>query len=329
MAKAITAITPGFSFEHAARAISILWMIAGLIALYYALRAWDIDRTYCWATCGLVPFIPVFLNPATAVTNDAPGLLVGAGVVWVAKRFFIDEHYGMLVPSVIILLSCCIKGTFAFPFLALLIVVGLRSLVDFIKKKDIQSFRNILSVIGMGIVSLIGVFGWSIIQSHRGDPSYVSAITGVSTRPVRGLPIGEFLKTIMSTFDFSQIPGTLRRTNDSVGYVFWLSILQIVLLGAVFFLYFQNDKKKSQTYLIYSTVLSMLLVPGLIQIREYLSNGSMLIGVSDRYAIAVVPLVLCCWALTLQNSKKPIVGWGVPVIGCFICFSAVLGLMPA
>lgn len=328
-AKAVSSVIPAISFKLAAQCLSILWMIAGLIALFFALRRWRVSSSIALATCALVPYIPVFLNAGSAVTNDAPALLCGAGFLWIGAQYFKDRDYNPFIPSMIAFLACMIKGTFAFPLLALLTVMGIHALIltmDHARRSE--GIRECIAAIVPGIITMVAVYGWTAFQSHRGDQSYVAAITGTNTRPVQGLPVGEFLNTLMTGFDMSALPGDLRGTDASVGYAMWLGILQIVIVGAVFYLYFQHDGLFAHQQIMYSALFGMLLFPVLVQVRQYLSDGSMFVGVSLRYGMASIPLILCCWALAVQNRKQPALAWAVSAIGAVICFVSVLGIAP-
>lgn len=329
IAQFISSVFSGVSFAHAAQYLSILWMVAGLIALYFALCKWNVSSSISLATCAIVPYIPVFLNAGSAVTNDAPALLCGAGFLWIAARFFIDKNYNPLIPCIIAFVACMIKGTFAFPLLALLTVMGLHALIRIIKDDQRpNAIQELIATSTTVIITMISVYGWTAFQSHRGNQDYVAAIAGTNSHTVQGLPIGEFLNTFMMGFDMSILPGDLRNTDASAGYAMWLTVLRIVLIGAVFYLYFQNDSARSRQLLMYSTLFGMLLVPSLVQIREYLGNDSMFGGISPRYGMTLVPMILCCWALAVQNRKQPVLAWGASVIGMIICFISVLGIAP-
>ncbi|OZG64361.1 glycosyltransferase family 39 protein [Bifidobacterium eulemuris] len=329
LARLVSMLYSEISFAQAARAVSVIWMVAGLLAMYAALRKWQVNFSCSLAVCSLVPYIPIFLNTGTAVTNDAPGLLCGAGMLWLAARFFREKNYHLLIPLIIVVFSCMIKGTFAFSIFALCFILVLHGLIDFVKANQRRTaVKEMVAACACVFVALVCVFGWRFIQSHRGDASYVPAITGTSTAPVEGLPIGEFLNTLMSSFDLSTSPGSLRGLDASVGYSGWLSLLQIVMLGAAFFLYFQNDGVCSHKLLVYSTIFGLLLSPALVQIMQYMGDRSMFVNVNIRYSIMMVPFVLCCWALTVQNRKQPWIAWCVSGIGFIVCFVSVLGLAP-
>lgn len=330
LARLLSRILPSLSFVHAARYLSVVWMVAGIVALFFALRSWKISDNVVLSTCALVPYIPVFLNAGTAVTNDAPALLCGAGFLWIASRFFVHNNYSPAIPCVIAFLSCMVKATFAFTLLALLTVCGLSALYRMRKMTARRAaVSEILSVLLIGASALCAVGGWNIFQRHRGDPSYVAAITGTNTHAVSGLPFGEFLNTLMSGFDMSTLPGgDLRNSNASVGYQAWLTLLSVVLSGAVFFLYFQDDQVSAHLRLIQTSVFGMLLFPSLVQIRQFLGDGSMFGTVTPRYGMTILPVILCCWALAVQNRKQPAVSWIISVVGGMVCFFSVLGLSP-
>lgn len=329
LARIISSISD-VSFEYAARYLSIVWMDAGIVALFFSLRKWEISTSISLATCALIPFIPVFLNPGSAVTNDAPALLCGAGFLWIAAQFFVHKRYNPLFPCTLAFLSCMIKATFAFTLLSLLTIIVIFSLFGLLQEKDRQeSMIQIGSSILIGLSALLSIFAWNTFQSHRGDPDYTPAIAGTNSHPVQGLPFGEFLNTFLSGFNMSVLPaGDLRGSNASIGYAAWLVVLSIVISGAAFFLYFQNDSIEAHQKLIFTAILGMALFPALVQIREYLGSHSMFGSITPRYGMSLIPFIVCCWALTVQNRKQPILAWCVSGLGVIVCFVSVLDIAP-
>ena len=327
-ARLISVVIPRISFFTAVRALSIVWMVAGCIALYFAIRAWKIERTYALSAVALVPYIPVFLNSGTAATNDAPALLCGASVVWVTAKIFVEQKKWFW--QMILIILCCgfIKGTFVFPFLALAAVLVSYAVASFCRHQLDVARTSLIRGIVCGCASLVGVYAFQIVQKFRGDHTVASAVAGQNTDSPQGTPVGEFLNTVMSWTSLGLVKDSFREgMADSVGYPIWEAIIGIVIICSVIFLYFQHDKIQSHNMLCATTIFGLMMYPTLIQIREYMSSGELFRQITGRYGIVFLPLVLCCWALALQNRKSNVVAVVIPLIGSILCFAGVI-LLP-
>jgi hypothetical protein len=328
-ARIVSTIWTGISFMVAARALSIVWMVAGCIALYFALRSWKIEKIYCYATVALIPFIPVFLNPGTAVTNDAPGLLAGASTIWVSSMILLRQKK-FLWPAVgLAFIFGLVKGTFVFQFLGLAAVLVLYGVWSLFRNTDDRQRGKDLLIQGMaiGISGLVSLYSFTIFQSFRGDQSAKSVIQGINTNPIVGSPLGELINTSMNWVLLAD-DGTLRGgMSDSVGYVPWIALLNVVILGAVGYVFFQQNSPKAYTVFAYVTALSLVLYPLIINFRQFLAANDFLPSVGERYGISILPLVLCCWALALHQRRARAVAVVIPVLGAAVCF-ACLVMMP-
>lgn len=330
LARIIVAIGGAQSFTTAARAVSIVWMVAGIIALYFSLRSWRIERLYCYATCALVPFIPVFLNPGTAVTNDAAGLLTGAAAIWVMSKILLQQRR-FIIPAVLIaFISGYLKGTFVFQFLAIAVVLVLLGLWKTKEHERARAWELMASGVAIGFSSLISLYSFTFIQSHRGNQSAVSIVQGLNTDPVQGSPIGELLRSLMNWVSLAT-DDTLRQGMDTApGYSAWVALLSIVIIGSVGFLFFQQNKSEAHNLLVYISAFALLVYPTIVNLREYLSSGQVFPNVGERYGISVLPLILCCWAVAAHNkndkqSKALVVT--VPLVGCIVSFTSLV-LLP-
>lgn len=321
-ARIIAHIDHSVSFAQAARLMQIPWIILGLALTYRALRAWGIDRLYAYSAVAVIPFVPVFLNAGSAVTNDAPALACGALLTWSAARVF-KQHRCDWLPAVMALLFCLMKGTFAFGFLGFAAMVFATSALWWYLG-DVRLGRNgIISSCATGIVSLLCIFGWSKFQNMRGVENWQNP-NSVYRPKIEGSPVWEWMKTALSGLDLGAFTSAGRDMSDQPAFIMWSALLTVVMIGAVGFLYFQHDGDVSHTMLLGTTVFSMLLYPTLVQIREYLSSGLMFSVVTVRYGMCLVPLVLCCWALALQNRKSRIIAVSMPLIGICCGFASVL-----
>ena len=327
IARVCNTVMPVLTFSQYARLLSIVWMVLGNIALFFALKQWRVDIVYRLSVIAIVPFIPVLLNSGTAVTNDAPALICGAAVLWVAANFFVDRK-PFYLPAIVTIAVCgSIKGTMVFPFLAMAAMLVLLGIITYWKGDRNQGRQFFIQGWITGITALLAVAFFAFIQSMRGDSSVKSAVSGQNTDPPVGSPIGEFLKTVMSWLNLADGGDNLRQgMENSAGYSIWLAILGIIIGAAAVMLYVQNDGNSSHSYLWGLTLFGLFLYPTLIQIRQYLNSGELFYDVSGRYGLAFLPLVLCCWALVLQNRKDKVLAVTIPVIAAALSFICILSI---
>ena len=321
-ARIITHINHSVSFVQAARFVQIPWIIIGLALTYHSLRTWGLNRLYTYSAVAIIPFVPVFLNAGSAVTNDAPALACGAMLTWNAARVF-KQHRCDWMPAVTALLFCLMKGTFAFGFLGFAATTFAMSVLWWYLGDGRLGRNGIFSSCATGIVSLLCIFGWSKFQNMRGAENWQNPNL-VHRPPMEGSPIWEWMRTALSGLDLSANVVGGRDMSEQPAFIMWTALLAVVMIGAAGFLYFQHDGDVSHTMLLGTTVFPMLLYPTLVQVREYLSSGLMFSEITIRYGMCLVPLVLCCWALALQNRKSLIIAVTVPLIGISCGFISVL-----
>lgn len=327
VARVCNAVVPVLTFSQYARLLSIVWMVLGNVALFFALKQWKVDIAYRLSVIAMVPFIPVLLNSGTAVTNDAPALLCGAAVLWVAAKFFVDRQSFYLPAIAVIMLCGSIKGTMVFPFLAMAAILVLLGIATYWKKDRNQGRQFFIQGWITGLTALFSVAVFTVIQNMRGDSSVQSAVSGQNTDPPAGSPIGEFAKTVMSWLNLADGGDNLRQgMENGPGYSIWLAMLLIIIGAAAVMLYMQNDGDNSHTYLWILTLFGLFLYPMLVQVRQYLNSGELFYDVSGRYGIAFLPLVLCCWALALQNRKDRVLTVAIPVVAVILSFVCMLSI---
>lgn len=320
-ARVITHFDHSVSFTQAARLMQIPWMILGLALTYFALRSWGLSQLYAYSTTAIIPFVPVFLNAGTAVTNDAPALACGAMLLWCAARAFKYHRYDWM-PVSMALIFCMMKGTFAFGFLGLAAVMFSVSIMQWYIGDARLGRKGIISSCLTGLAALLCVFGWSKFQNMRGVTNWYNP-NAVFRPKMEGNPIWQWMKTALSGLNLASSVN-VRDMSDQPAFTMWITLVTVILIGAAGFLYFQHDAVPAHLMLIITTVFSMLLYPTMVQLREYLNSGLMFAVITVRYGMCLVPLALCCWALALQHRRSRIIAVFVPVFGICCGFVSVL-----
>lgn len=322
LSRCITHFSHALTFAQAARLLQIVWVIFGMALCYAAFRRWDVPRLYAYSSVALIPFIPMVLNAGSAVTNDAPALACGAMLVWCAARVF-KEHRCDAWPVAISIFFCLIKGTFAFGFLAFAAVMFFYSIIWLFTGDKKRGYRSVFFSCTIAVASMICVWGWSAWQKTRGVSNWHNP-NEVYRPKMEGSPFWQWAKTAFSGLNLGSFTSAGRDLSDQPLFIMWAAILSIITLGAAAFLYFQHDGSVHHQALSATTFTSLALYPTLVQAREYLSSGLMFDIVTVRYGMCLIPLVLCCWAVSLQNRESRIIAIIIPIFGMICGFATLL-----
>lgn len=321
-ARIISHFIPSLTFVHAARLMGIAWIIIGIILFFYSLRAWGVRETYALSGAGIIPYIPLACQAGSSINNDAPALACGAAILWCMARIYRNNKYDW-IPIVMALLFCSVKGTFAFGFLGVSIILFIQSMLMLYTGDRRTAARGATLAVSVTAASLFCVIGWSKFQSIRGASDWSNPNISIGKVAVTGTPFGEIMTTLFSGLNLTNFDSG-RGLESQPAFIMWVAVLTVILVGSLGFLYFQHDNDQSHILLIATAAVSMLIFPTLIQIREFLSNGHMFLYINSRYGMYLIPLVLCCWVLALQNRRSKILGVSVPAFAIVCSFFAVV-----
>jgi hypothetical protein len=89
LGRALSPLVPGsHDFITAGRVIGALWLFAGMLVLYLALRAFRVEQRYCCLGAVLLPLCPGVLRLGTAVGVSAVAVVVETQVFATSGRYF-------------------------------------------------------------------------------------------------------------------------------------------------------------------------------------------------------------------------------------------------
>lgn len=328
-ARVISKITT-LTFTQSMRVTSILWMVAGLLAFDLALKKWGIKESYALCASSLIPFIPVFFNNGTAATNDSPALLCSAFLLMLATKIFKKKKINISWLLLTVLCAAFIKGTFAFGYLSLALVVTVRACITLIEErhtlKKSSGWKQLFYASLIGITSLVGVGSWTYIQSFRGKSGWQNPISGLSTHHISGSRAAELLHSSFSGL-LTGRNEYLRGFDQSLGYFIWLPTINILMIVAAWLVIFQFEKTSPQFLLATTTVASLLIFPILVQVREYISNQQFFNAVTLRYGLISIPLVVACWAIAVDKRGDRLLAVAPAVISAVAGLLSVFGVL--
>lgn len=320
------------TFAQSARAISILWIVLGCTALYWVMRKWGIKKLYALSSVVLVPFIPGFFNSGTAVTNDAASILIGALLAWLAMRIIKFDDRRIYLSVVVTLIAGLTKGTFAFGFVGLAIVLGISAFfqifIGTFHWKDKAFLYKIGHTLALGLTSIFTLLGWTFIQDHRGVENWINIIDSAATDPYVGSPITEILRTALSGFKVFNTEA-MRGFDASLGYALWLPIVTIIFTCSAWLVLFMFKRTDAEFYFSLAAICTMLIYPTLVQIRQIMANGEIYLSLTSRYGLIALPLVVVTWAMVLNKKNSHIAAFTPALLGLVFSAISVTNLIPA
>ncbi|MDO8108557.1 hypothetical protein Q6348_15270 [Isoptericola sp. b441] len=291
----------GVTFVPAARFASSLWLAAGVVMLFFALRRWGVRTAIAAGIAATAVGTPWVLGSGTTVTNDAPAILGGAFALLVAARLFREERYGLWVPVLLTALAASTKTLNAY---ALLAVAGVAVIYAVLRRRTPQA--RPLAVVGLSIVATVAVvyFAWDLFQSHRGDPNWVSPIAGFSTDPIVGTPLAEWTSTF---FQGLQMSARVLLDPDFTGLAmtFWTPLATALVTSGAFVALFRLRPSSRAFTIPAATLVGLLTYPTVVQLQAFVntSGAEYFPDVSSRYGLSLVPLILACWAIVLERVR--------------------------
>lgn len=330
-ARAIDGAIPAVTFVGAARALSIVWIYAGMVLLYTALRRWRVDWRIASATAAAVPLMPHIMHAGTIVTNDAPAVLGGAAALLVLGRVLLDHKTQWWLP---VILAGALASTKVLNALAMLSVAGVFLVFAVARKHlsrlDLPSSRRLVSL-GLGIVGAVTLvfLTWRVLQSRRGDPNWRNPIGGTNTDPLEGGPGKEWLSTSLDGLDISRgsfVDVVLREATMTV----WVAAATVILIAGVWAALVALSPRDPRWSLALATAGGLLAFPTVVQIQTYLAGGGQTYfpAVSTRYGMTMIPLILACWAFLLDRRRLVRVSGAVTALGLLLVVLTLAGLSP-
>lgn len=292
----------GLEFSTGARLASTAWLVAGIVAVYAALRTWRLPRS--WAASGaavLLAFKPVIIS-GWQVTNDGPAMLVGAGALWVLGRWALRGRIGWVAPSLIALLAASTKVMSAVGILAVVGLIGVMAVAD-VRRRDWRTLgRRGATVLAPVVVTAVCWQLWDRFQSGRGDPGWDNPLFGISTRPVEGSPWDEVMPTLLDAFGLirnSQLPGELDGWQvDALTSVWW-----VLLTAAPFMVLVAFGTARNERLLGIAAIAGTIGAGIIVQAQEVIGNDHAFRLVSGRYAITLLPITVAALALSLHHRR--------------------------
>jgi hypothetical protein len=326
IALAITAATP-VGFFDASRIGSGLWLLAGLIALYLAMRYWGVRWRVALPATAAAISLPVVLHAGTITTNDAPAVLCGALGVYLLARVVKYGNDGWVLPAVLTGAAAATKILNAVPMLSLAIFFLLLGIGRWRRSGWKAGWPAIRLVLAL-VLPVVAVYvGWRFFQSVRGVANYRNPIAGVNTDPIVGSPVREWLSTEFSGFVLGD-NFYLDPTVNSPYIKVWIHLIVLLLTVASFVAVLMFAKRTAPRAAGWTLMIGCLMVPFVVQLQSYVGSGGTAYFpvVTSRYAMSLIPLALLCLALAMDARRIRVLTWLVPAAGIAAVALGVAGV---
>lgn len=198
-ARAVQAVTP-LDFVTAARTTGVLWMFAGMAVLWLGMRMLGIGRLLAFSLAAAAGLWWTNLTAFVHVTNDAPALLAAGGVVLSVVALRRRWRLWWLLPILVAGLAASTKIMNALVVMGLAGALLLIAVIPAVRPAGVRVWQLLVASAG----SVAAVFGvqraWGWFQGRRGDPDWVSPITGQNGQPFPDTLIEALLRTAFRGF---------------------------------------------------------------------------------------------------------------------------------
>jgi heme exporter protein D len=306
--------------------VGSLWLFAGMLVLYVAVRRLGASWQLSAAGAILLPLCPQVLEASRAVTNDAAAGLSGALAVLMLGRILVRRKLGWIIPALVAGFCAATKILNALPMLSLAGVLLVVAVVAWRDQRRDEARKLALIVLGVLGATAVVYGGWILFQSGRGLPGWKTPIAGLSDRPIVGTPVDELfgeLFTGLQLLNGYYLPPQLKST----WFDMWVRVLAFLGAAAPVILLAITKKRDVERWLAGAALLGMISYPVLVELQVYASQGSYFPFVTPRYGMSMIPLLLACLVMIAQRrrlGRSMLVGVAT---GAAVVLAAVSGLL--
>lgn len=299
-ARALDAAT-GLNFVEAARLTGPIWLAAGMLMLYVALRRWRVDPAVSIVAPIILMTFPRVLHASTTVNPDAVAPLAGALAVWLAARLFLEDSRDWVLPAFFTALVGFTKFISVIPFVALAILTFARAMRD----RGVWGLRwsDWQQLIVVAAAVIVPYLAWSAFQAPRGNPWWLNPLVGINTRDVLGLPGSEWIETLFVGFNLAS-DYYIQPPLDIAILVMWTRLLNVLVIGALFATIVAFAKEPARRSLGWLLAVGAVMYPLAVQVQAYLSTSvpQYFPSPTGRYGMALVPGAVACLVMAATKA---------------------------
>ncbi len=308
----------GLDFVDGARLFTAFLAAAGAMALYYAIRRWDIAKAAAAGGVLLAMSTPLMAEASGIVHNDAPAMLFGAAAVWLAARIWKERNGDWAIPAAI---AATISLTRTMSVLAVLGVGLIAGVHGLIRWRNAADRRTLLPpAIAIGAATAASYLAWTAFHNSRVPDGYVPAVTGVSTSPFEGTAsLGPLIESFFNRGPYGLTgPGhwILHGNLDSPVMTVWSWVTYALFLAALIAVPLTVHRMARRDWPLAALVLLLpILASFIVQVRELITADAYFRFVPGRYAITAVPVYGAALALVADRLSADKVVLALGTIG--------------
>lgn len=326
LGRALSPLVPGaHDFITAGRVVGALWLFAGMLVLYLALRAFRVEQRYACLGTVLLPLCPGVLAAASSLTSDAPSALCGAAALYVLARMIVRGRTGWVLPFAVTALA---TGTKILNGVPMLVVGGIAAVLaaGAWRRGDrgaaLRAGRVALAV-AVGFCLVYG--GWTVFQSGRGQAGWVNPNLADGV-PAAGSAAGDLLSNLFGTFQHLTTNYWLADDVNGESVVIWATLLGVVLGAAPFALLATSRARSWGWQLGVGTAVGISAVAVVVETQVYATSGRYFAVVAGRYALSFLPWAIACLAVVAGRRRLARSGIAFAGLGVAVMLLATTGL---
>ena len=324
--RALSPLIPGHhDFITTGRLIGVLWLFAGMLMLYLALRAFRVGRQYACLAAVLLPLCPGVLASTSSITSDAPSALCGAAALYALARIIVQRRTGWVLPFAVTALATGTKILNGVPMLVVGAVVAFLAAAAWKRgdRRGALRFGGIVLAIGAGFCVVYG--GWSVFQSGRGQSDWVNPNLEDGL-PLAGSPIGDLLSNLFGTFQHLTTSYWLADEVNGETVVIWATLLCVLLTAAPFMLMTSSRARSWGWQLGVGTAVGISVIALVVEAQVFATSGRYFAVVTGRYALSFLPWAIACLAIVASRRRLSRTGVAFIGLGLAVMLLATTGL---
>jgi hypothetical protein len=298
LAGAVDLVLPGRHFWTLARLTGVLWLWAGMIALFVAARRWGASAGAALGAALALTLLPTALTASSIVTNDAPALLAGGLALALASDVVARKPVDWRVAAALAALVSATKIMNAVPFIALAVLAAGMAIASWRSGDRSAAKRQLTVGVSIGGAILVVYAGWLAFQSVRGEPGWVSPVLGVHGKPLTGAPFDEWLPAMVQGLSLAT-PYTLAPRIDTSGVATWAAAANLALVAFPAMTMMLSSRLGRRWFLGAATLGALAGYPVLAELQIYLNDGDYFPTLAARYGLSLLPWALCCVAVVV------------------------------
>jgi hypothetical protein len=289
-------------FITAGRVIGALWLFAGMLVLYLALRAFRVEQRYCCLGAILLPL--------------CPGVLA---------RVIVQRRTGWVLPVAVTALTTGTKILNGVPMLVVGGILAVLAVAAWRRGDRLGALRGGAAALAVAIAFLAVYGGWTFFQSGRGQAGWVNPNLADGL-PLSGSAAGDLLSNLFGTFQHLTTSYWLSDNVNGETVAIWATLLCVVLGAAPFVLMATTGMRSWAWQLGLGTAVGVSAVAVVVETQVFATSGRYFAIVTGRYALSFLPWVIACLAVVASRRHLSRSGIAFTGLGLTVMLLATTGL---